>query len=165
MAQAKKKIVKGEALVTAVDSALSVLINIASNTAKSIAIVDKENKKFTQEVKRFSKKKAILMKKKKNAASKVKKSPIVANKRVLKAVVKEIATVTKEAAKNAALKTAALEELTILKSVARRTTAYNRSLAAADRILNKPSPKKKKRAKKPTVTASELSIVGNIAAA
>ncbi len=169
MAQAKKKIVKGEALVTAVDSALSVLINIASNTAKSIAIVDKENKKFTKEAMRLSKKKAILMKKKKNTASKVKKSPIVANKRALKAIIKEIATVTKEAAKNSALKTAALEELTILKSVARRTTAYNKSLAAADKILNKPKPKpkakKKKTAKKPAVTAGELSIVGNIAAA
>ena len=167
MAQAKKKIANGEALVNAVDSAITVLINIASNAAKSIVIVDKDNKKFTKEVKRLSKKKAVLMKKKKNASIRVKKSPIADNKKALKAVVKELTSVTKEATKIAAQKTAVLEELNTLKLVAKRTAAYNKSLLAADKILNKPKPKpkKKKRAKKPTVTLSEVMSIENKAVA
>jgi len=165
MAQAKKKIVKGEALVTAVDSALSVLISIASNTAKSITIADKANKKYGKEAKRLSKKKVVLMKKKKNAAIRAKKSPIVVNKKALKAVEKDIAAVSKEVSKNTTLKIAALDELNTLKLVAKRTTAYNKSLAATDRVLNKPKPKKKKAAKKPIVVTPELTSIGDQAAA
>ncbi len=161
MAQAKKKIVKGEALVTAVDSALSVLETIATNVAKSIAIVDKDNKKFSKEAKRLSKKKAVLMKKKKNAAIRVKKSPIADNKKALKAVEKEIAAIVKIATKNTMLKTATTEELNTLKLAAKRTAAYNKSLAAADKILNKPKPKKKKGAKKPAIV--EISSIDEAA--
>jgi len=165
MAQAKKKIAKGEALVTAVDSAISVLINIASNTAKSIAIVDSDNKKFTKEAKRLSKKKAILLKKKKNAAIRVKRSPIADNKKALKAIEKELAAVTKESSKILGQKSAVLEELTTLKLVAKRTTTYNRSLATADKILNKPKAKKKKGVKKPATITTDVSSIVSIAAA
>jgi len=167
MAKAKKKLATGEALVTAVDSALSVLVNIASNTAKSLIVVDKDNTKYSKEAKRLSKKKAVLMKKKKNAATRVKKSPIADNKKSLKAVEKDIAAVAKDAAKNTALKESTLEELNTLKLVAKRTAAYNKSLSAADKILNKPKPKpkKKKSAKKPAVTAPVLTSVDDQAAA
>lgn len=162
MAKAKKKIVKGEALVAAVDSAISVLINIESNTAKSIAIVDKDNRKLLKAAKQLSKKKMVLMKKKKNATIRVRKTPIADNKKALKAIVKEIASITKDAAKISTQKKVVLEELIILKSVAKRVVAYNKSLTANDKMLNKPKAKKKKRAKKSTV---QMSIVGNQAAA
>ncbi len=162
MAQAKKKIVKGEALVNAVDSAISVLSSIADNTAQSLVIVDKDNKKFSKEAKRLSKKKAVLAKKKKNASAKAKKSPIADNKKALKAIEKELNSIIKDAAKILALKTATLDELNTLKSVAKRTTAYNKSLVAIDKVLNKPKAKKKK-AKKPAM-ASNVSSIGSKAA-
>ena len=154
----KVNIVTSAASLKIVDAAIANLNTVASNTAKAIIVIDKNNKKLTNEAKRLSKKRAVLTKKKKNAAVRVKKSPIAANKKALKAVEKEMATVIKDVNKITAEKTLVLEELNNLKSIAKRATTYAKVVISADKILNKPKPKKKKSAKKPVLKAVETTV-------
>lgn len=145
MVQKKKKIVKGDDLLDAVDSAVSVIEQIYTNAIKAIVVATKDNTKLTKETKRISKKRSVLMKKKKSATAKVKKSPISANKKALKSVEKDITAIIKESDKISVQKSDISEELVTLKTVSKRTIAYMQGVKAADKVLNKPKAKPKKK--------------------
>ena len=59
---------------------------------------------------------------------------------------KDVAAIKKEAEKVNKLKAAAYEELAVLKAASKRAVAYAKGVTAADKALNK--PKKKRRKKK-----------------
>ena len=88
------------------------------------------------------------MKKVKTAAKRVKKDANAANKKAVKVIKKDIAIVKKDIAKLKTVKSAVSEELASLKLASKRAAAYAKSVASADKVLNKP---KKKRRKKKTV--------------
>lgn len=146
MAVNKKPVIKSTALVKVADTSLANLEAAASNGNKALALATKTAKKLSAEAKRLSKKRISLIKRRKSAAAKAVKDPVAANKNALKAIDKELAAVRKDAAKNKVVKTNNFEELSGLRVSCRRLTAYNKAIAAADRVLNK--PKKKTRRKK-----------------
>jgi len=145
MAVSKKKIIKNAALAKVIDSSLSNLEAATANGAKALAVATKNSKQSSAEGKRLSKKRITLIKRRKTASAKVKKDPIAANKKALNAVDKELAAIRKAAAKNKLVRVANFEELSGLRVSCRRLSAYSKAIAAADKALNKPKKKTRRR--------------------
>mgnify|MGYP003624287049 CR=1 FL=1 len=145
MAVSKKKIIKNAALAKVIDSSLTNLEAATANGAKALALATKNSKQSAAEGKRLSKKRVTLIKRRKTASAKVQKDPIAANKKALSAVDKELAAIRKAAAKNKIVKAANFEELSGLRVSCRRLSAYNKAITAADKVLNKPKKKTRRR--------------------
>ncbi|NOG61362.1 MAG: hypothetical protein HND53_12735 [Proteobacteria bacterium] len=147
MAAAKKTVKKNAALVKATDTSLANLEAAAADAAKALAAATKKSKQSSAEGKRLSKKRVALIKRNKTAAEKAKKNPIAENKKALAAVAKELTAVRKEAAKNKIVRAADYAELSGLRMTNRRLAAYGKVLATADKVLNKPKKKVRRRRK------------------
>ena len=140
-----KKTIKNAALAKVIDSSLTNLEAATANGSKALALATKNNKQLSAEGKRLSKKRIALIKRRKTAAAKAQKDPIAANKKALSAVDIELAAIRKAAAKNKVVKAAIFEELSGLRVSCRRLSAYNKAISAADRVLNKPKKKTRRR--------------------
>ena len=104
-----------------------------------------KGKNLSAEAKRLGKKRKTLNNRRNSAAAKAKKDPVVANRNALRKVARELADVRKAVAKNKPVKAANFGELSGLRISCRRLAAYGRALAAADKALNKPKKKSRKR--------------------
>lgn len=145
MAVKKKSVVKNVSLVKVLDTSLANLEMASANGSAALALATKNSKQSAAEGKRLSKKRVTLIKRRKAAGAKAQKDPVAANKNALKAVDKELAAIRKAAAKNKTVKAANFDELSGLRASCRRLNAYTKAIAAADRVLNKPKKKTKKR--------------------
>lgn len=146
--KAKKSVAKSASVEKVIGNAMTALAAANSDGEKAVATLSKIAKKLTTEGKRLSKKRATLTKRKKATTTKVKKDGSADAKKLLKATIKELNAVKKDAAKSLAAKTANNAELKGLKVSAKRTKAYLAVIAKADKVLNKPKKKRrKKRAK------------------
>jgi hypothetical protein len=145
MAVTKKPVIKNAALVKVIESSLSNLEAATANGAKALALATKKSKQSSAEGKRLSKKRVTLIKRRKTAAAKAKKDPVAANTKALKAVERELAAIRKDAAKNKTVRVANFEELSGLRANCKRLNAYSKAIAAADRVLNKPKKKARRR--------------------
>ena len=141
-----KKMVKGAAHLKAVDSAIAGINDLAAVATKAVIATEKEYKKLVKTAKSMNKKRASLMKKVKAATNRMKKDASAANKKAVAVIKKDIATIKKEIARHNLKKSAVAEELATLKSASKRAVAYAKAVTGADKVLNK--PKKKKRKKK-----------------
>lgn len=145
MAKAKiKPVVKSAAVEKTVEAALTSLTAVSESCVTAIALRSKDAKSNTAESKHLAKKRAILMKRKKGAASKVKKDPSAANKKAVKDIEKELATVVKLSAKLKPAKVSNAAELVALKTNQKKLAAYVKGIEQADKALNKPKKKKRK---------------------
>lgn len=97
------------------------------------------------EVKRHHKKKVTLTKRSKKAAEKLKKDTNASNKEVVATVAKELKTTKSALDKTRASKAVVLTELAALKDSSKRLTVYTKAIAAADKALNKPAKKRRKK--------------------
>ncbi len=131
-----------------VDDAIANLKNAAISTSKAVVDTTKNKKKLLIESKRLAKKLASLMKKKKSARAALNKDSSATNRKVLKNIEKDISVNKKEVAKITAEKSMAIAELSSLKIISKRAAGYVKALASADKTINK--PKKKRRKKKST---------------
>ena len=145
MAVTKKTVIKNAALTKVIDASLANLEAATANGAKALALATKNSKQSSAEARRLSKKRVTLIKRRKTAAAKAQKDPVAANKKALNAVDKELAAIRKAVTKNNMIKAARFEELSGLRVNCRRLTAYSKALAAADRVLNKPKKKVRRR--------------------
>jgi len=150
---AKKSTVKSSALEKTISTSIDSLSSAFSVSASAVETLSKDAKKLTLESKRLAKKRMMLMKRKKTAATKLKKTPDAANRKALKDVEKELAVVTKMIDKVKPQKTESAEELTALKACFRRVSAYMKSIEGADKVLNKPKKKVRKKRAKPRAAA------------
>ena len=147
--KSKKPVVKSAALANVIEKSLAALGTANDNGEKAVAALSATAKKLTAEGKRLSKKRATLSRRKKATTAKIKKTNDADAKKLLKATEKELNSIKKLAAKSSAAKKANAEELKGLKASAKRTKAYLAVIAKADKVLNKPKKKtRKKRAKK-----------------
>ena len=147
MAVKKKSVVKNAALAKVIDTSLGNLEAATANGEKALALATKNNKQASADAKRLNKKRATLIKRRKSAAAKAKKDPVAANTKALKAVVKELNAVKNAAAKAKTVKAGHSEELSGLRVSCRRLAAYSNALAAADKVLNKPKKKARRKRK------------------
>ncbi len=148
MAVAKKTVIKNTALVKTTETALANLETANANAEKALAAATKKNKQSSAEGKRLSKKRVALIKRNKTAALRLKKDPVAANKKALNDIAKELAAVRKDAAKNKIVRAADYAELSDLRISCRRLAAYTKAITAADKVLNKPKKKVRRRKKK-----------------
>ncbi len=144
MAKAKP-VVKAAALDKTINASVDSLNKACSNATKALAKKTAEAKKQKAEVKRQLKKKATLTKRNKTAAAKKKKDANAINRKAAATVAKELKS-TKSALDKARASNAVISsELGELKIASKRLTAYTKAIAAADKVLNKPAKKRKKR--------------------
>ena len=142
----KKAVVKSAVMAKTLDSALAGLATICESGGKAADSRAKDGKKLAASSKRLSKKRTTLVKRKKTAAAKLKKDVTADNRNALKTVEKELAAVAKESASVKKTKDANNAEFTGLRASVKRANAYMKGVAAADRVLNKPKKKSRKRA-------------------
>jgi len=141
-----KQMVKGAAHIQAVDSAIASINALAAGATKAVIATEKEYKKLLKTAKSMNKKRASLMKKVKAATNRMKKDASAANRKAVAVIKKDIAAIKKEIARHNSVKSAVAQELATLKSASKRAVAYAKAVTGADKVLNK--PKKKKRKKK-----------------
>ena len=141
----RKKSVKGAASEKAVDSAIATINEVAASATKAVIAVNKEYKKLSKSAKSLNRKRAALVKRTKKSAKILKKEATAANKKAVAILKKDIAVIKKEAEKINNLKSAVSAELAILKSASKRAIAYVKGVTVADKALNKPKKKIKKK--------------------
>jgi len=142
--KARSSVSSNESLKS-VDNAIASLLNEATSISKAVIDTTKNKKKLLAESKRLAKKLATLMKKKKTARAAVNKDSSAANRKAVKSIEKDISANKKEAAKITAEKSQAITELSALKVVSKRASVYVKALTSADKGLNKPKRKRKKK--------------------
>jgi len=145
MAANKKPVIKNTALVRVIDTSLANLETATTNGVKALALATKKSKQSATEGRRLNRKRVALIKRRIATGKKAKKNPDAATKKALTVVNRELAAIRKAVAKNKIVKAANFEELSGLRVSCRRLAAYMKTLAATDRILNKPKKKTRKR--------------------
>ena len=143
-----KAIAKSSSLTANIDTALERLTAAYNDGDNAISVQSKQNSTLATNIKRLSKKRATLMKRKKTATTKAKKAPGADTRKALSSVVKEITSTSKELTKLRAQKSTVSEELTALKVSHKKASAYLTAIEKADKVLNKPKKKTRRRKKK-----------------
>ncbi|MGD8938868.1 MAG: hypothetical protein PVJ72_05775 [Gammaproteobacteria bacterium] len=142
----KKPIAKAGMVAKSLENALVNLEAAFESGTNAVAERAQNGSQYAKLVARLSKKRATLLKRKKLATTRVQKEPSADNNKALRDVKKELDSVTKELGKAKIVKDANNAELSDLRASLKRATAYRKGVAAADKVLNK--PKKKSRRKK-----------------
>ncbi len=141
----EKPVVKAAALNKTISASIDSLTKACSDAVTAVAKKTAEAKKLTSEIKRHVKKKTTLTKKSKTAAAKLKKDTNTANKKAAATVVKELKSTKAALDKARASKAVVLTELASLTAASKRLTAYTKAIAVADKTLNRPAKKRRKR--------------------
>lgn len=141
----KKTVARSANIDKSISTALENLASACVNGKNAIDARTKVNKKLASVLKRLNKKRATLVTRKKAAAEKVRKSASVETRKDLKTASNNLAAVTKEAAKTRTQKRPIAEELAALKAGQRNAAAYVKAIDAANRQLNKPKKKSRKK--------------------
>ncbi len=141
----KATVMKSAVLEKLVSGSMNNLQVASDGGAKAIASRSAEAKKLLAESKRISKKRAILIRRKKTTSMKLKKVADAATRKILRDVEKELAAIKKVGEKVRASKTSLAEELKGLKENQKRAATYLNVIEKADKILNKPKKKKRRR--------------------
>lgn len=145
MAKRKKALAKGTAVANNVEKSLKSLAIACTDGDRAVGVRSKDAKKFASAVKRLSKRHASLVKRKKTASARNKKSSTGETRQALRAVVRDLAKTKKELAKARAVKKVNGTELKSVKTASRRANAYKKAIDKAEKALNKPAKRRKKR--------------------
>ena len=148
MATQKRPIAKSAAVEKNITVALEKLGAASTDGDKAVAARSKISKQLNTESRRLNKKRGVLLRRGKVAAAKAKATPNAEARKALRETASELAAVRKALAKNKAAKAVNTPELAALKAAQRQATAYGKAIAQADKVLNKPKKKRRKRARK-----------------
>ena len=145
MAKKKRTIAKSASVEKNVATALERLNAACSDGDKAVAVRSKTSKKLSAESRRLNKRRGTLLRRKKAAAIKAKATPSVETRKALREAVRELAATRKALAKTRAAKAINSPELAALKAPQRQANAYGKAITQADKVLNKPRKKRRKR--------------------
>ena len=140
-----KPIIKAAALDKTINASIDSLTEACGNAETAVTTKTIEAKKLTADVKRHTKKNATLTKRNKTAAAKLKKDTNATNKKTVAAVAKELKSTKAALDKARASKAVVSTELAALKASSKRLIAYTKAIATADKVLNKPAKKRRKK--------------------
>ena len=140
-----KPIIKAAALDKTISTATDSLSKACGEATTAVTVKTDEAKKLTVEVKRLTKKKAVLTKRSKTAAARLKKDANAINKKAMATVTKDKKATQSALDKARTSKAVVSTELAALKAASKRLTAYTKSIAAIEKVLNKPAKKRIKR--------------------
>ncbi len=145
---AKKKtvsLVKSAIAHKTIEQSIANVASVTGHLNKAVDTTSKTAKQLATESKRLGKKRGSLLKKKKIASNKVKKEGGAAHKKALRDIEKELVGVKKSVAKTSSEKSAINEELTELKKLQKRASAYIKAITGIEKALNKPAKKRRKK--------------------
>jgi hypothetical protein len=148
----RKTAVKGESIGNRLDAAIASITEASNDVSKALKFRSSESKKLIASVKRLNKKRAALAKRAQTAAARWKKSASAEHKKALGSIQKELVAVRKLLVKTRSERGAAAAELAVVKSVKRKVAAHAGAVGQADKVLNKPKKKQKKKRTKSAVT-------------
>jgi len=137
----KKTIANSNALEKSIVASVASLTSACTQSAIAVDSLSKVAKTLAKESVRLNKKRAVLIKRKKTVSAKQKKSPNAENKKAIQSVEKELSAISKEIAKVKPIKDSNAVELKALKVWLKRTSAYAKGIESADKVLNKPKKK------------------------
>lgn len=137
--------IKGGVLEKLVDSAVDNMKLALASGSVAIEVLGKEVKSLNTLSARLRKKRATLLKRKKTTSVKLKKTPNAELRKLLRDVERELVSVRKDLEKAASAKETAAGELSVLKSSFKKASLYSKGIEKADKTLNKPARKKKRR--------------------
>jgi len=141
----KKTMVKSAAIDKVIDNAVTALRASCDNVAAAVEARAKDAKKFTAESKRIARKKATLTRRKRTLTARYKKIGGADTRKQLTATTKELAAVNKDGVRNRAVKSVNATELAALKASLKKTRAYLKEIDKADKTLNKPRRRRRRR--------------------
>lgn len=144
----KKTPAKSTSLEAKVASAIQHLEDVAAHGDVAVNLRSAASKKLSNLSSRLSKKRAALMKRKKIITAKMKTAPTPDLRKLLRDIEKEVKTVTRDLTKARAEKSGHTVELAGLKEHLKKATTYLKHIGHADKILNKPKKKRKKKTSK-----------------
>jgi len=147
MATKKKSIAKSASVEKNIATALEKLSAATTDGDKAVATRSKIAKKLNAESRRLNKRRGTLVRRSKTAAAKAKAEPNAANRKILRETVAELAATRRALVKNRAAKAVNSPELKALKAAQRQANAYGKAIVQADKVLNKPARKRRKRRK------------------
>ena len=148
MAKKRLTIAKSASVQKNIETSLEKLAAAVSDGEKAVAARSKISKKLNTESRRLTKRAATLVKRKKTAAAKAKAAPSVETRKALRVATVDLAVTRKGQAVLRAAKGVNSPELAALKAAQRQANAYAKAIAGADKVLNKPKKKRRKRAAK-----------------
>ena len=140
MAKTKRTIAKSAAVTKNIEAALASLGTACVAGDSAVAKRSKDGKSLAASTKRLSKKSATLIKRKRLSAKRAKAAPSGETRKVLRSVIKELATTKKQLVKARAAKGINAVELAALKAAQRRANAYAKAIAHAEKSLSKQKP-------------------------
>ena len=143
-----KAIAKSNVLEKTITASVASLASACNQSAVAVDSLSKVAKTLAKESSRLNKKRAVLMKRKKTAAAKQKKNPNAENRKALQGVDKELTATSKEIAKVRPKKESNAVELKALRTWLQRASAYTKGIESADRVLNKPKKKARRKVAK-----------------
>ena len=144
----KKTIANSNALEKTITASVASLTSACNQSAIAVDSLSKVAKTLANESTRLNKKRAVLMKRKKTAAAKQKKNPSAENKKSVQSVEKELTAISKDIAKVKPIKESNAVELKALREWLKRASAYTRGIESADKVLNKPKKKARRKVAK-----------------
>lgn len=148
MAKKRLTIAKSASVQKNITGSLDKLAAAVVDGDKAVAARSKISKKLNTESRRLSKKTAALLKRKKTATAKAKAAPSVETRKNQRVATVELAVARKAGAVLRAAKAVNSPEFAALKVAQRQANAYAKAIAGADKVLNKPKKKRRKRAAK-----------------
>ena len=137
MAKTKRTIAKSAAVTKNIEAALASLGTACVAGDSAVAKRSKDAKSLAASTKRLSKKSATLAKRKRLSAKRARSAPSGETRKVLRSVIKELATTKKQLVKARAAKGLNAVELAALKAAQRRANAYAKAIAQAEKSLSK----------------------------
>lgn len=141
----KKTLIKSNALEKLINSAVGGMEAALESGTEAINVLGKEVKSLNTQGSRLRKKRVILLKRKKATTGKLKKSPNAELRKLLRDVERELASSRKELTKVTSAKDVAAGELGALKGNFKKVSVYAKAIEKADKVLNKPVKKKKRK--------------------
>ena len=148
MATKEKTIAKSASVEKNIATALEKLNAACTDGDRAVAARSKIAKKLNAESRRLNKRRGTLVRRSKAAAAKAKAAPSAATLKSLREAVTELAATRKALVKTRAAKAVNSPELKALKAAQRQANAYGKAIVQADKVLNKPAKKRRKRARK-----------------
>jgi hypothetical protein len=141
----KKRIASSASIDKKIGTAVETLQAVYGDVTKAVVTRSAAAKKLTRETRSLSKKRATLVKRKRTATNRVRKTPSAETRKALRTVTAELNAVSKVLPKSREQKAANAQELASLKASLKRASAYLKEIAKADKVLNKPRKKVRRR--------------------
>lgn len=146
MATRRRTVAKSTSVERNIATALEKLNAARRDGDRAVATRSRTSRKLSVESRRLNRRRGTLLRRKAAADKRARATPSVATRKALREAVSELAATRKALAKVRTAKAINSPELAALRAALRQADAYSKAIAQADKVLNKPTKRKRKSA-------------------